>query len=344
MKKNINYISLLNVISCFAVVLLHTNGCFWQFSTDPYWMSANIIECLAYFAVPCFYMISGATLLNYRERYSLQTYFVKRFGKTLIPFIAWSLIGLLFQILYFHSVEWSDLSLIYIYNGVMSSSFISVYWFFPALFCIYLCIPLFAAVEKSAKKETFTYLVAAGLLINAVIPFLRVVKYPNAAWPLSVGVVSGSLIYPLIGYLISEYELSKKQRMCIYALSIAGLLVHMIGTYSVSMQAGSVVSTYKGYNNLPCILYSAGIFTWFRYTGEKLMKIKWLEKLVLLISDYTFGIYLVHMFLIYFIRNSFTVDVTSILYRLGMPFIVVPIAVLIIRIIKRIPVLRRIVP
>ena len=53
------------------------NGCFWQFSYDRYWITANIIECICYFAVPIFFMISGATLLNYRKRYTTAVFFKK---------------------------------------------------------------------------------------------------------------------------------------------------------------------------------------------------------------------------------------------------------------------------
>lgn len=86
MKKKI-YIQILGVIACLAVVAMHVNGCFWQFSYDRYWITANIIECICYFAVPIFFMISGATLLNYRKRYTTAVFFKKRFGKTLVPFL-----------------------------------------------------------------------------------------------------------------------------------------------------------------------------------------------------------------------------------------------------------------
>lgn len=90
MKKKI-YIQILGVIACLAVVAMHVNGCFWQFSYDRYWITANIIECICYFAVPIFFMISGATLLNYRKRYTTAVFFKKRFGKTLVPFLIWSI-------------------------------------------------------------------------------------------------------------------------------------------------------------------------------------------------------------------------------------------------------------
>lgn len=45
----------IQVICAFAVITLHTNGQFWNFSsTERYWFTANIIESLFYFAVPIF--------------------------------------------------------------------------------------------------------------------------------------------------------------------------------------------------------------------------------------------------------------------------------------------------
>ena len=57
-KNRIEYISLASVLSAIAVVYLHANGCFWDFSTSRYWITANMIESIFYFAVPIFFMIS----------------------------------------------------------------------------------------------------------------------------------------------------------------------------------------------------------------------------------------------------------------------------------------------
>ena len=85
MKRKI-YIQILGVLSCLAVVVLHTTGCFWDFSYERYWLTANLIENLCYFAVPIFFMISGATLMDYRKRYSTEEFFKKDFGRQLFHF------------------------------------------------------------------------------------------------------------------------------------------------------------------------------------------------------------------------------------------------------------------
>ena len=99
-NNRIEYISLISVISAIAVIYLHVNSCFWKFSTSRYWFTANIIESVFYFAVPLFFMISGALLLEFNKKYNIKTFFKKRITKTFIPFIIWSFIGLIIQVFY----------------------------------------------------------------------------------------------------------------------------------------------------------------------------------------------------------------------------------------------------
>ena len=94
-KKNyILYFDLLNIFACFAVVALHVNGAVHTFAKTRNWVSCMFIEALFYFAVPVFFMLTGATLINYRKRYGTGTFFKKRLLKTLVPFIIWSIIGI----------------------------------------------------------------------------------------------------------------------------------------------------------------------------------------------------------------------------------------------------------
>lgn len=57
MKKN--YISVLNCLACFLVVLLHVNGDFWNYSKNMRWILSNLIECIGYCAVKSGFDISS---------------------------------------------------------------------------------------------------------------------------------------------------------------------------------------------------------------------------------------------------------------------------------------------
>jgi len=342
-NKQINYISVLSVIAAISVVFLHTNGAFWQFSTERYWFTANIIECVFYFAVPVFFMISGATLIDYRERYDTKTFFKKRISKTFIPFICWSIIALIYQIYGHKSIDINTLNFKMVYNGIVSASYCGIYWFFPTLFCVYLCIPVFSAIEKSKRKEVFTYLFVCSFIFNNLLPFINSVFNLGFNLPIYITVGSGYLLYIILGYLLHNNEVSKKIEYTIYILGILGLLLHIIGTYKLSMEASLIVKTFKEYNNVPCILYSMAIFLFIKKYSIKI-KNKLFYKTINFLKDYTFPLYLVHMYVLEIITLKFNLNNLSILYRLGMPFIVIPISIAIVYIIRKIPIIKKIVP
>ncbi len=237
-KKDFSLI-FIQVVCAIAVVTLHTNGCFWQFSaTERYWVTANIIESICYFAVPVFFMITGITLLDYQDRYSTGEYFRKRIEKTIIPYIAWSLIGVVFLV-QTDKRALHDVSIKWVLNGLLSTGgIISLYWFFKPLFCVYLAIPLFAALDKEKKRITIAYLLWAGILINVTVPFFNSILHLGLAWTYQISVVLEYLVYVLGGWYLYHYPPEKKQKVFLLFLGLLGLIAHIVGTYSLSVQAG----------------------------------------------------------------------------------------------------------
>ena len=343
--KDSRYLTFISVVSAFSVLTLHTNGCFWAFNTTArYWKTANIIECVFYFAVPLFFMLSGITLMDFYERYSLREYFIKRFKKAFIPFLIWSLIGFLWKTLKgdINISEFSTKDLLYtMYQGVIGTNFVGIFWFFTSLFTMYLCLPLFAAVEKSKRKSVFTYLTCAGFALNILLPFLKNVFSLTLNIPYTVPVVSGCLIWAPLGWLLHNCELKTHHKVIVYILAIIGLLLHIVGTYILSIEAGSIVQTYKGYQNVPCVLYSIGVFVFLKDIGRKIMDLK-IGRFIRLLGSYTFPIYLMQ-FVLLDLGNHFF-NTTSIFYRLGAPFIMIAIMIAVTFIMRKIPLLRRIVP
>lgn len=341
--KNTDYLVFISVMAAIAVLILHTNGCFWWF--DPaatYWKSANIIECIFYFPVPMFFMSSGITLMDFFDRYSLKEYFIRRARKTVIPFLAWSLIGVVEKIL-IGQLSLESVNVRFLYQGITGTSIVSFYWFFSQLFILYLSLPLFAAVRKDKRKIVFTYLVIVGFILNILIPFIKTVTGSDLNTPYTVTVVSGVLIWVPLGWLLHNCKIEKVYKAYVYLLGVLGLLLHIIGTYEVSMQAGEVVGTYKGYMNVPGLLYSVAMFVLMKDIGTHIMKrttadyFRW-------IGNYTLPIYLMQFILLDLVAVRTNIDQTSILYRLGGPFIFIPIIILATWCLRKIPVIREIVP
>ena len=343
--KRIEYIDLANVISTFAVVILHTNGCFWDFSRERYWLTANVIESLFIFAVPVFFMISSISLMDYQKKYDTKIYLKKRFSKTVIPFLFWTFIGLLFDMFFLHTVKVSDLSLKVLVDGFINNRFVQIYWFFMPLFGIYLSIPLFASIEEEKRVELFKYLFLIGFIFNGTIPFLLSAFHIDMAWPLGINVVSGYAIFVVMGYLIHKIDFTLNQRCIIYILGLAGFLMHFGGTYFESYALGGVSQIYKNLMQTPILMYSGAVFLFIRQISSKVMQTK-ISKSVQFIKKYTFPIYLMHYYIIEILNRylHLTNYTKSIFYRLGMPFIVIPITIIIAALIRKLRLGKKVLP
>uniref|UniRef100_UPI00405718FF acyltransferase n=1 Tax=Agathobacter sp. TaxID=2021311 RepID=UPI00405718FF len=333
--KKVSYISVLSVISALAVVMLHTNDCFWHFSNERYWVTANIIESVMYFAVPIFFMISGATLMEYRERYSTREYFKKRISKAVVPFILWNLVGLAYGLWQGH-IRLEEVSLVGFIENSLNNKIVPIYWFFIPLFSIYMSIPVLSAIPKEHRKHVFCYMSIVSFGINILLPFIFSVFGIAFNGALQIGVASGYLFYVIIGYLLHNYALEKKLRYVIYILGIIGLCMHIVGTYKLSVEAGQIVSTFKGYVNIPCVLYSIAVFVFVkelvgRYENTKIVSF------ILKFNKYTFAVYLMHFFVMDMLVDSFEINTFSIYYRVIGACIIFLICCAVTKILRKIP-------
>ena len=338
-------LTFIQVICAISVVTLHTNGVFWNFSaTDRYWFTANIIESVLYFGVPIFFMVTGITLLDYRERYSTSEFFKKRAEKTVLPYVVWSLIGVVFLVATKRRAL-EEVTFKWVLNGLLSTSgIINLYWFFQPLFCVYLCIPVFSAITKDYKKKVAEYVLIVCFFVNILFPFINAVFNLEIQWTYQIAVASGYLFWIWAGYYFYNYPPKKWAKIVIYLLAIVGLMVHIIGTYKLSMAEGAINSLFKGYYNIPCVLYSLGVFLFLRDLGSLLEKVNWIRLFFAFLGKYTFPLYLIHWFVLRLIDDHIKISKTSIGYRLFAPYAIFLIVIGVTWILRRIPIIRKIVP
>lgn len=270
-NERVLYFDILNIFACISVIALHCNGCFWQFSYERYWKTSVIIESICYWAVPIFIMLSGANLIDYKEKYTTKIFMKKRAKRTLVPFIFWSMFGIVFYrgIGQFNYITDTI-------NLIINTKVVPVYWFFPVIFSAYLSIPVLNAIPKEKKKHIFKYAISIGFITISFFPtvcnIIGGIEFNNA---LTFPMTGGFVLYIMLGYYLSQYNISKKYRICIYSLGTIGLVLHAGGTYLLSINQGSINPLFKGYLNFPTIFYSVAIFTWFKYHDWNILNDKY---------------------------------------------------------------------
>lgn len=339
MKK---YLSVLSVFSCLAVVILHTNSVFWTFSYDSYWWKSNLVESAFYFAVPIFFMISGCNLIDYNKKYNTKVYFLKRIRKTVVPFLLWSIIGYGYLIV---TGLWAaeKMEVKKAINLIFNSSIIGPYWFFIPLFAIYITIPAVAMVPEHSRKSIFEYLLTVGFAINMVLPlaFKLVGLEYNSSFYISMS--GGYFFYALAGYYIDRYPIGKKYRILAYILGISGVLAQAIGTYILSYRDGTINQLYKGYLNVPTVFYAIAIFLLFKSIDTSRV-IDRMYRIMKWVSEDTFGIYLIHWYIIAYIQYHTQLNIYRISYWIGGGIIIFVISALLTKIIRRIPIIKNLIP
>ena len=341
MKNHVVYFDCLNIAACFSVIALHCNQMVHTWQPGKNWLLALLIEVLFYWAVPVFLMLTGATLMRYRDRYDTKTFLSKRIKRTVIPFVAWSLIWYLLISTRYGGVHLGPRSFI---NMMLNNQIEPVYWFFFPLFSIYLSMPLLSLLVDN--KKVLAYGVGVSFILQSVLPFILPIIGINWSGSISILALSGNLLYTALGYLLSTTELTKRQRMMIYILGILGTIIRFVYTAVSSEATGTVDRLYFNFLAFPAVLQGAAVFTLFKNIDFSFIGAKGV-RLLRTVSSCSLGVYLIHEpILDYFVFSPhwLNVPVTSIMLRTVGVIIIYLCCVGVILLLKKIPLVRKIVP
>ncbi len=336
-KKRVAYFDVMNILAALAVIFLHCNGISHTYSDTLAWKQALIVEVGFYWAVPIFMMLSGANLMNYREKYSTKAFFKKRFLKTVIPLIVWTLVVTAEK-----RIRITEIGEKEFINRFMSASIEPVYWFFFPLFAVYLSMPVLSLLKDQHK--TLWYMAGGALVLNTLLP--SICKYLGLSWNsyLTMLTAGGYLIYPIIGYLFSITDFKKYQRGIIYALGLISTVGKYVITYWLSTRDGALNQLLFGYTTYIAVFQACAVFIFFKYFPlcQKMATSAKVCKVLQTVSGCSFGIYLTHMIIYRRLDNYLPTNCWE--WRLLVPFLIYAIAFAITFVIKKIPVLKNIVP
>ena len=287
--KRIVYFDILNVIACFCVVCMHCNGWIHKFIKDDLWGARVLVEVVCYFAVPVFFMLSGATLLNYRQRYSTTEFYKKRFIRTVIPYLFWSII---FYIIYLlrgnPPFGWKE-TITRFTTGEIPYTF---YWFFIPLFLLYIFMPFFSLMVEKLKTFQLLYLCLLLFIFQSVIPTISSIADLNLSFQIPI---ASYAIFIFLGYLLAnnDYELNNK---LFSVLSVVCILL-LVSRYYLVYQLDEKSEPLFSYFGLYSILPSIWVFLFIKRIAKPLQLDRCSYTWRFLASK-SYGVYLLHTFFI----------------------------------------------
>ena len=300
-KSRIVYIDIIRVVACAMVILMHT--------PHPEAGVPGFIQVPIYFltagGLVLFFMVSGALLLP--TKMSTQQFLKRRIGKIAGPWLFWTLFYMAINISQ-KGLSSSVVDELFVY---VSSPGRHVMWFMFVLLALYLITPILSFfVQNATKNEIIFYLFL--WCITLILPWLSPYTALNLEISSPLYYFSGYVGYFLLGYYLHTYRPNiVKYAILLIALPLVAKLIY-------SMMDGQRSDELFWYLSIPVMLLSVAYFTIFQkaFDGKEmpvLVRVSGGGELLERFSNCSFGIYLIHIF----IMRNLLWKVDFIVYGLG---------------------------
>ena len=336
------YLDWLRVFATVCVVIIHVAAGYvgnMNSNYETHWLIGNLFETLSRWSVPGFVMVSGALLLRDSRELGYWEFLKKRASKVIIPFLGWSILFYLFGAYmgYFPSTIKHAIKL-FISNEISYH-----FWFLYMIIGIYLITPLFQVFVRHAKKQHIEYFLVLWLYVSFATRLMEF--WFGIHLSLELFFVKDYVGYFLLGYYLSQFEIARKWRIASYIGMLVGFVGTFACTYYFTISAdGQFNDFWYSYFSPTVLLSVIGLFIWFRYN----VKERTLPLLAQWINQASLGIYIIHYWLLNNLLwrvfpkvESYFHPILSISINIGITFI---LSLTIILLIKRIPIVKKLVP
>lgn len=287
-KNRIYYLDILRIIAIFGVIVLHVSGSKWDSETGTSWQVLNIYDGLVRFCVPIFFMISGCLILNPAKPLPIKKLYSKNVLRIVIAFVFWSLCFALFFSLTNRIGN-------FMYGFLFGNPQI---WFIYAIIGLYIATPILRRITED--KHLIKYFLIVSSIIGVLIPTLQEISILEkstvfTSW-MNLQLFSGYTFYFLVGYFLSSIITTKHMRVFIYILGIVGGVVTILGTSLLFAYTGARNEFLFNYLTPNVALQSMAVFVFFKQCFSVKSFSQKTGKIIVKISELTFGVYFVHVY------------------------------------------------
>lgn len=287
MNKRDTGIDFLKIIATFAVVGLHTQR---DLSTGI--LFNPILYYISRFAMPVFFMCNGFLIFQ-KEDFTFE-YFKKKILNILKLLASWSIVTMILSLL----VDHDSLKQVVI-NGIKCflGANIVPFWFFYTLIAIYFI--LLFLFKKIKKRINIVLLVL--FLIMLIIDVISLIYIFNGGYFIQKYVDQRLRLWTWLFYFCLGYKLKTIENKLMKP-SIGIVILIFISAFAVMYQIflcynylGRINSEYC-YDNILIVIWSSCVFSVFIRFKYKF------SNLILSISKYSFGIFLLHGYFLHYFK------------------------------------------
>jgi surface polysaccharide O-acyltransferase-like enzyme len=299
--NNIQYLDTLRALAILGVIIIHISSPLVNMTYGknmPYWWIGNVVDSAVRFAVPLFLMLSGATMLG--KDYKTGEYYWKRIIRVLVPFLFWIAVYWIYRwITLLPKQQPHDFQTILSWAGnlFLKEGVSKHFWYIYMILVIYLFVPFMGKGFRKLNSKMMLNLLLFWVVLTFVCKSIPLNMY---SWAGDYG--SKLLAYLLYsGYLVLGYYLSElpftSQKICHSAavIFLFTVIISGIFTYIFSKHSHKPDLTMYSYLSINTIIQTIAIFMWVKNFS---IKNKYIFSVQSTISNYSYGIYLVHIMII----------------------------------------------
>lgn len=362
LKKRLVHLDFIKTFAIYLVCFYHFNNFRIDFlGANDFGLYRNyFLKGIASTAVPLFFMVNGYLMLNSKRKLSLKNHTMKILRISIVTVI-WSII-----LMYFASIlkgnEYNTIKSFLYSLSTLESGTLNQLWYIYALICIYILYPIIKELYDKEDKKLLYYFLATFFIFSFGNVFLNIiyniVEFINGKntfidngynffrlTNVYRGISAFSFVYFIIGGLLGKYIEENMENIKTYIFIIALIIGQsLLFAYSVIMTISNGVTfdiVFPGYDTIMTLIMSISIFVISFKLEDKLSKLSGILKII---GDNTLGIYFIHEIvgwaLIGYYRSI--PYSTNIFMNIGFGFVVMGISLLISLIIKKIPIIKKI--
>lgn len=290
--KRLYYVDVLNCIAIYFVLVLHTSQlAFLGNANDSNYITALILQTLCIPAVYIFFMNSGATLLDYRKKYSTKTFIIKRLKRVGVPFLVWSILYYFYDInhrAYPGPSMHPNPSFTDFINSFANNDINNLFWFFYSIIALYLFTPIISTLIDDHKKVLLAIVVASFVLTDLLNYLSKLSGLKLMTSYITQPLLTSNFIgYFIMGYLIKEEFFSRKEENWLIVVGSLALLLSLIN--DLTLRKFIVL------NNIGPFLYSVALYIIVKRGIAAINnKQNYQFKIFSLLSGASLGIYILH--------------------------------------------------
>ncbi|ORX39514.1 hypothetical protein BCR36DRAFT_262053, partial [Piromyces finnis] len=314
-KKRVYWIDWLRVLACYLVVFLHCSFFYVNIDVKTFnGMVLSIYYGLPLGCVPLFILISGSLFLNPKKKIPLKVLYGKYIRRLFISLVFWSLYyNLINEYIvnvgkkeHHFNLEECKTAI----TGIVLGKNGGHLWYLFFVIGLYILTPIYKCITE--KRDVAWYFVIYFIIIYHFIPTF--IDFMKIFFNFNLSLVDDYIkkhmfeingyysAYYILGYLLNTQEFKNKKYITyFYIIGIVGFIsTHVLRFSTNYIQKKHNRIQFSKNNNINITMTVLGVFLFFKYKlsnwiNNIMENNKFINKLILKLSECSFGIYLAHM-------------------------------------------------